>query len=115
MQLEAISVASAFATIVGLIGAYKGERRSEQTADLEQFVRWLSDHGFRELISELRKNTQISASIEALLSEESDVLQSRLERLDRMLVSLAAHIDGLGPLASAVRPGTDCPNRRFLY
>ncbi|WP_018861575.1 MULTISPECIES: hypothetical protein [unclassified Thioalkalivibrio] len=102
--MEPITLATSLATIVGLMGTYRSERRANESADLDDFLRWLSDHGFQELTAELERNTQLSVSIRALLRERTDVLLAQLGRLDQMLSALAAHVEVLGPLAQAVRP-----------
>jgi hypothetical protein len=105
--MEPITLATSLATIVGLVGTYRAERRADESVDLDDFLRWLSEHGFQELTTELERNTQVSASIKALLRERTDVLLAQLGRLDQMLGALASHVEGIGALAQSVRPA-DC-------
>jgi hypothetical protein len=100
--VEPLTIASAFATIVGLLGTYRSERRS-QSSSLAEFLDWLKEHRFEDLAAEIQKNGRASTSIEAMMRENYEVLLQRLERIDRTLAFLASRFEGVGQLALALR------------
>lgn len=101
--MDPLTLAGSFATIVGLLGTYRAERRATESASLNDFLEWLKDRGFEELTSEIEKNTRASDSIGAMISENSEVLLGRLDRVDRTLSAIASHFEGVGSLALALR------------
>lgn len=101
--MDPLTFASSFATIVGLLGTYRAEKRSAEAASLAEFLEWLRGHGFEELPAEIQRNNRAASSIEAMMRENSEVLLQRLERIDRMVASLASHFEGIGQLALALR------------
>lgn len=101
--MEPLSTASAFATIIGLIGQFRTERKSNP-GDIEEFLSW-SETKDIEIRSLVQDNTQISVGIKALLARDRANLLSRLSSIDHILSLIASNISEFSTLAGALNPG----------
>ena len=101
--MEPLSTASAFATIIGLIGQFRTERKAN-SGDFEDFLSW-SETKDIEIRSLVQTNTQISVGIKALLARDRADLLSRLSSIDNILSSIAANFSEFSTLARALSPG----------
>lgn len=104
--MDPLSIASAFATIVGLIGQFRSERKSGQNPDIEEFMAWIAENKIanHDVINLLEQNQDALKSIDELLREQQDVLQKKLERLDTALASFASLVPGFDSLSTTLRP-----------
>lgn len=95
--------ATAFATIVSLIGQFRSERNASKGQNFEEFLAWLIDNNHTELKNLLEANTQTTIGIKALLGENQKILLDRLSRIDDLLVSIVGNIDGFSDLANGLK------------
>jgi hypothetical protein len=102
--MDPITAASAFATIISLIGQFRNERASGQPSDFNSFLTWLVETQHNELKMLVEGNAASVAGIEALLSEQQDVLVAKLESLDRALAAFASGIAGFSEVGRAINP-----------
>ncbi len=100
--MEPIVAATTFATIVGLLGQFKAERRASEKCTIDDYVNWLQAHRHEQLVHLIQSNTALSHSIEAIVAEQHDEVMDRLRDLDQLLTDVASHIAGFGPLAEAL-------------
>lgn len=99
--------ASTFATIVGLLSAFSSGRQSQSTADVTDFIKWLTEHNHQELAGLIEKNYATSISIKALLSQHSSELNKKLGELARITALVASRMPDLEKLAAAVFPNAE--------
>jgi hypothetical protein len=105
--MDPLSTATAFATIVSLLGNFSAERRSTASASFEEFMEWATKNNHQEVLDRIGQNSTTILSIKALLNEGHDELATRLQRLDASLAQLATGFNGFRELALAVYPGTE--------
>jgi len=102
--MEPLTAATSFATIIGLISNFIAERRNSENVDINDFLAWVSDHGFDDLRGQIEANQKTTVSIKALLTENSEVVLERLNTLDNVLASVASEVQGVKELAIATVP-----------
>jgi len=105
--MEPITVAGAFATIVGLLGAYKAEGRAASDDEFKDFQAWLASNNHNEVIELLERNTAATTGIRTLLNQDRQELFEKLDAIDQMLAHVASRVDGFGEIAEALRPGAE--------
>ena len=105
--MDPLSTATAFATIVGLIGNFSAERRDAATASYEEFMEWLTKNNHQELVALVTQSNATSTSVKAILKESREDLIARLQRLDASLAQLATGFDGFREIALAVHPNSE--------
>lgn len=102
--MDSITAASAFATMVSLIGQFRTEGGSKKQTDFNSFLTWLVETQHDELKTLLEANAKTAISIKALLNEQQDVLVAKLESLDCALARFASGIEGFSEIGHAIRP-----------
>jgi hypothetical protein len=102
--MDPLSIAGGFATIIQLIGQFKGERGAESTKTYDEFRAWLADNRHEDIIKLLEQNSNTLIGIKLALSEDRQVLIEMLKDLDRKMAILAAATITLTPLAQALHP-----------
>jgi hypothetical protein len=105
--MDPLSTATAFATIVGLIGNFSAERRNAASANYEEFMEWLTKNNHQELVALITQSNTTATSIKALLNEGREELIARLQSLDASLAQLATGFNGFRDIALAVYPGAE--------
>jgi len=100
--MELLTTASSFASIVGLLGLFKSERRAEESATIDQYVDWLRRREHEQLANLIQNNAQLSRSLQALLSQNHDEVMAKLHRLDQVLSDVASHVVGFKPITDAM-------------
>lgn len=102
--MEPISIATAFASIVGLLGQFQASRGSADQADYKEFLQWLVDSNHEEVKSLIETNTKTAIGIKALLNQNHDVLLQKLDALDSALSSFGSLIPGFSDISSGLYP-----------
>jgi len=103
--MEPLTLASAFATIVGLLNMFKQERKSEADQGRDAFLSWLDEHRFGDLKKAIESSHQLLTEIDGVLRQDRDVLLTRLKNIDEILATLASKIEGFGDISRALHPG----------
>lgn len=104
--MDPLTLASSFATIVGLLCNYSAERKDTSDNEYQDFLDWLAEKRHDNLRSLIIENQGLSNSIHSLLNQNHEAILVKLGALDSSLTSLAAHLEGFRDIALAVRP--DC-------
>ena len=105
--MDVMAGATVFAQIVSLMAIFSSERASGKIKQEQDFLAWLVANNHEELRRLLERDSQATASIQALLSENQDVLLEKLESIDAVLAKITSRIEGFGPIVQAVRPGME--------
>lgn len=102
--MDALSTATAFATIVSLLGTFKAERRESKDDPAREFLEFLSAQEHQDMRELLEANHATTVSIKALLSQNTEDVLKKLDHLDHRLASFASGVDELDAIAQAVHP-----------
>jgi len=100
--MDPLSLASSFASIVGLIGMFKQERKEGDATDKDDFLQWLQSHNFEEYAKTISSSSEALAEIEKVLSENHEVIISKLHKIDEVLSTLAINMNLLDGLAESM-------------
>ena len=100
--MDPLTLASSFATIVGLIGMFKQERKVGEPSGKSDFLEWLELHKFDEYAKIISSSADTLLEIEKVLSENHEVVISKLHRIDEVLSILAKNMDLMGGLAESI-------------
>jgi hypothetical protein len=95
------SMTGAFATIVGLLCNFQGERSG---TTLKQFIDWLKEKHHDDVAAAIERDRAISAQLQTLLTGNHQELIERLSKLDLMLSSVAGQMDEFSGLAKCIYP-----------
>jgi len=105
--VEALTAATTFASIVGLLSNFKSERKSASDDEYQEFVQWLSDKRYKSLLDEITSNHLLGLGIKSLLSQNHDVVLQKLSALDETLLMLSSSIDGFKEISNAIAPNSE--------
>jgi hypothetical protein len=100
--MDPLTAASAFASIVSLLGLFKSERRADESATIDQYIDWLRRKEHAQLADLIQTNAQLSSSLQALLSQQHEEVMAKLHALDQALSAVASHVVGFKAIADAM-------------
>jgi hypothetical protein len=95
---------NSFATILGLVSAYKAEGRARDGDEHNEFMKWLSEKRHKALIEELNNNHILSLQVKQMLGRNHDELIQSIESLDRLLMQLATQFEDFKGVVHAIEP-----------
>ena len=105
--MDPLTLAGSFATIVGLLCNYKGERRNKEDAQLSDFLLWLENSHHNEIKDLIAGNTNICSGIENILKQNHNDLIKTMTEIDNALASFASKVESFSALALAVKPDAE--------
>jgi formyltetrahydrofolate synthetase len=106
-MVEPITLATSFASIIGLFANYKAENRSKSDDEYRDFMEWLEKGNHGELIKGIEENQKLGISIKVLLNEHSDDMIEKLAQLDAALAKVASQFEGFSEIARSVHPSVE--------
>lgn len=103
--MDPLSAASAFATIVGLIGQFRGERASsEEQSSFEEFREWLEDTQRSDINNLIDQQDKMIEGIKIILAEEREIFIEKLETINNALITYSSNIEGFSQIAESINP-----------
>lgn len=87
--------------LIGLLSAWKQERRAISDDKYQDFMKWLQNHNFQELSNKIHESKEVSQGLHSLLSESIDKIDHKLDAIANSVAELASKIDGLNTLDRA--------------
>lgn len=102
--MEPITLASTFASIVGLICNFKQEKKDQKSSKSRDFLDWLEYHRYHKLKEQISRSHDLLRAIEELLKQDYKLIIERLNQIDNILASLASHIEGMQGLINVLKP-----------
>jgi hypothetical protein len=105
--VEALTAATTFATIVGLLSNFKSERNSASEDEYKEFVGWLDEKRHKSLLDEIMSNHLLSLGIKSLLNQNHEVVLQKLAALDETLLVLSTSIGGFKEISNALAPNIE--------
>lgn len=104
---------TAFATIVGLMGTFKSERRASSDDEYREFMEWLGEKRHDELIHSIQTNQNLTAALTSFLNGSHEEVMAKLSGLDYAMMELASRIDGVQEVAYAIAPQAELSSQAF--
>lgn len=105
--MDPVTVASAYATIVGLICAFKSERKAREDQTRDQFLSYLDTHHREELKEFILRTAGLPTEIDHLLKEDTENILHKLNDLRDSVVSLPSRVDNLRELIQSAQPRSE--------
>ena len=104
--MDPLSLASAFATIVGLIGQFRGERTGNTQPSFEDFQQWLEEYHQNDIKDLLDQQAKMVEGIKIILAEERDIFLEKMQSINNALIAYSSPINGLSQIAEALNPNS---------
>jgi hypothetical protein len=105
--MDPLTLATSFATIVSLLGAYKSEGRQITDDEFQDFMHWLVKTNHSEVKDLLEINTQATIGIKALLKQDRELLLQKLGTIDEILSLISSRVEGFSQITNALRPNSE--------
>lgn len=102
--MEPVSIATAFASVVGLLGQFQASRGTKGQADFNEFLQWLVDSNHSEVKSLIESNTKTTIGIKALLNQNHDILMQKLDAMDSALSAFGSLLPGFSDISNGLYP-----------
>ena len=90
--MEPITVATAFASIVGLIRMYKAEVQEHEGRVFDGYIKWLRRQEHKQLVDLILGNDVLAQSVRDLIEDQHGEVMAKLESLDKIITGVARHI-----------------------
>ncbi|MDO8863726.1 hypothetical protein Q6D67_18700 [Haliea sp. E1-2-M8] len=104
--MEPLSTATAFATIIGLVGQFKSGRQSVSDDEYKEFSQWLVQNNHSETKHLIEQSLVGVTGIKSILNQDREILRSRLSQIDELLASVASRMEGFGEVAGVIHPNS---------
>jgi hypothetical protein len=101
--MEPITVATAFASIVGLIRMYKAEVQEHDGRVFDGYIEWLRRQEHKQLVDLILGNDLLAQSVRDLIEDQHGEVMAKLESLDKVITGVARHIGTFQSLANVIR------------
>jgi hypothetical protein len=101
--MEPITVATAFASIVGLIRMYKAEVQEHDGRVFNGYIEWLRRQEHTQLVDLILGNDVLTQSVRDLIEDQHGEVMAKLESLDKIITGVARHIGTFQSLANVIR------------
>jgi hypothetical protein len=95
---------SAFATIVGLLRAFKQEMGETKKADRQQFLDWLAQHRHDEIKDFIANTAAVRAEVDIVMAGDHTVMVRKLDTIQEVLATLLSRVEGFQGLSAAIAP-----------
>lgn len=105
--MEALTAATTFASIVGLLSNFKSERKASSDDEYKEFVDWLNEKRHKNLLEEITSNHLLGLGIKSLLNQNHEVVLQKLVNLDETLLILSSSISGFKEISNALAPNVE--------
>jgi len=98
--MDPVAASTTFATIIGLVCNYAAEQRSEADtfAGFMEYLRKSHD----EIRRSIEDNTALAQALSALLSQNTEEVIKKLEKLDTIFAGVAANLEDFRAISAAV-------------
>lgn len=111
--MEPLTIATTYATIVGLICNYRSERRASAQDDYHEFLQWINKQRHQELIDELNSNSSLVSGVKILLADNHDQIMAKLKALESSMAAVSSHINGLKEISLALAPNQGLSDQAY--
>ena len=93
--MDPMTIATVYATIMGLICNFRRERKDQKDLNNHDFTEWLAGQHREDLKEFIIRSTELPSEIDKLLKQDMEELLSMANEMRAALSSLPGSIDGL--------------------
>lgn len=108
-----LDIASAFATIVGLMASFKAENQSKESQGDIEFTQWLIEKGHKSLADDISANHFLNLQIKNLLMGQHEKVMEQFGALNRALAFFASRLEGFKDIAAAISENDSLSDQAF--
>lgn len=105
--MDMITAAGAYATIVGLVCAFKNEKKAREEQTRAAFLSWLEAQRHEDLKEFILRSTELPSEVDILLKQDTETILRRLNELRDSVVSLPNRIDQVRELIQTAQPRSE--------
>ena len=105
--MDPLTAAGAWATIVGLMCAFKSEQKGRADQTRDQFLSYLDAQHREDLKVFILRTAELPSAIDQLLKEDTEKILAKLNELRDSVVSLPSRIDHVRELIQATQPRSE--------
>jgi hypothetical protein len=102
--VNSLDLATAFATVVGLIANFRQEQSAQETLTVDEFLHWLNDHRHATIRAQIENNTALLEAITRLLAGNRDAVLEEIRAVNQLLAGLLAHARTFADVTRSVFP-----------
>lgn len=100
----AVTLSSAFTSVVGLIGQFKSGRDATSGSDFNDFMTWLTKSNHHEIKMMIEANHATTIGIKSVLGQQSDQLNQALSKIDAAVAAFASTLEGFSEISAGLKP-----------
>jgi hypothetical protein len=102
--MDALSYATAFSTIIGLICNYRQEKTAKDSINTSEFLEWLNTHHHESLREQVEADQSLRAGIEGMLQLERGVFLDQFSEVFKQLAQLMSKVDLFASISEKILP-----------
>ncbi len=106
-EMDALTAAGAFGTIVQLICNYRAEKGADAALNHQQFVEWLDYHRHEEIKNLICNTAALRTEIDNVLKADHVVIKEKLDAINTTLATLTSHVTEFRGLTVTMMPGAE--------
>jgi predicted transcriptional regulator len=102
--MDPLTISTAFATLVQLLGIYRQERGARRDLDHRDFIEWLENHRHEEIKELITRTFHLQSQIDDLLRQDHAEILTKLDEVNQIVFDILAHVEGFSAITSKVVP-----------
>jgi hypothetical protein len=102
--MDPLTLSTAAATIVQLIGMYRQERGARKDLDHRDFIEWLEYHRHEDIKELITHTFKLQSQVDDLLRQDHREILNKLSEVNRIVSDILARMDSFKAVALAISP-----------
>jgi hypothetical protein len=111
--MDPLTLASAFATVVGLIVSFRQEQGARETLTTDEFLHWLTEHKHVLIRAQIEGNHALLAGITRLLASNRDEVLERITGINEQLALLLSRVQGFDGVSRSIFPTIELSEQAY--
>ena len=105
--MDPLTLAGAYATVIGLICNYRQEKGAAEALDSQKFFEWLEYHRHEEIKNLICNTAVLRKEIDDLLRQDHTLIMQKLDAIGITLAALVSHVTEFRALTLTMVPGAE--------
>ena len=106
-NMDPLTLANTFATVVQLVGMFKQEHQEEKDANSQKFMEWLDYHRHEDIKNLIFNTAALQSEVVNLLRQDSAVILAKLDSINNTLATLLSQVEGFQGLSKVLLPSAE--------